>query len=255
MRSIVFPFRWRLALSNLGLVLLTIGLMLLTLYMSSRVQVTNAYRERLTATALGASIAVPADTVEALAASTARVSVPYLATRSALREFWRSDDGSDSSPKHADAGIFLVRQIAGKYTILVHSTWGPSRPDTLPVWNAPNGLSDSLLNLHAGNVHTYWFTDGKTLTAVAPILSSNSIPVGLIIARTSAESAISTVWSSLLALSWLPALSVILAFWIAGQLTTVVEAQTETAANLTAISHRLSAVASQLRGYLVRFEM
>ena len=63
------------------------------------------------------------------------------------------------------------------------------RPETLPFWTAPGALNDSLTSLREGNAHTYWFQDDTVLMAIAPILSVNSIPVGLMVARMSTAAA------------------------------------------------------------------
>ncbi|HXC26173.1 MAG TPA: methyl-accepting chemotaxis protein [Gemmatimonadaceae bacterium] len=221
------PFRWRLAITSQALVLLTIALMLIPLYVSSRAQILNVYRERLTAAALGASLAIPADTVDGLAASQARISVPYLTARTGLLEFWQPTEHDNDASPLADRGLTLVRATNGHYDVLAYSSWPPMRPATLPRWTPPPALADSLANLRAGHVHVYWFTDGHTLTAVAPILSQNSIPAGLTVARISVDEVLAQVNHTLLHLAWLPVLALIiagvLASWLSGQLTRRVE--------------------------------
>jgi methyl-accepting chemotaxis protein len=215
------PFRFQLALSSAAMVLLTAALMLVPLYISSRSQTIDAYRERLTATAHGASVALHPDTVAQLVASRAQVSVPYLVVRGTLRDFW--NDTSTDSVRHVERGqLALIHPENGRYRILATSTWPPVRPDSAHYWMAPPWITDSLRNLRAGHTHLYWINDDRHLTAVALVLSTNNIVEGLVVATIDARVALATTHRRFLELSWVPVLVLLVAlagaFWLASTL-------------------------------------
>src|SRR5262245_20985585 len=80
------PYRVRLVAACTGLVLVTVGMMFVPLFLIGRKQAVNVYRERLTAAARSASIAIRSDTVALLAADTNAI-IPYIVSRNALRDF------------------------------------------------------------------------------------------------------------------------------------------------------------------------
>jgi methyl-accepting chemotaxis protein len=198
------PFRWQLVLTTQAVVFLTVLVLLVPAYLTTRTQVANAYRERLTALARGAALSVPAARVDSVA-STPGVTVPFVGALTAIRGFWR-DPVPDSVGAPA-SGMMLVRREEQGFRVLVHSSW-PGSPPARPVaWTAPAGLADSLANLRAGDVPVWWFETPDRLVAVSPVLGENSIPSGLAVASTDARAAVADAHRQLLALAWYPVLA------------------------------------------------
>src|SRR5262249_10757995 len=129
-------FRWQLVLAAVGLVLVTLLLMLVPAYLSTRAQVTNAYRERLSALALGAGVARHGAPVDSLAAEPGRQTQAYLGAGMALRGFVPSS--SDS----AGSGLSLVLPSRdGAWRVLVRSGWSSEPPARPEAWAPPAGLA------------------------------------------------------------------------------------------------------------------
>lgn len=200
------PFRWQMVLASMAVVAVTILLMLVPAYRATREQVAHAYRERLSALVLGASVAVPNADVDSLAASGGRVTVPYVRTRTTLRAFWPGADGA------AATGLSLVRADgAGGWRVLAHSAWTGAAPVGGAGWTAPPALRDSLQTLRAGAAPVYWFAEGGRLVAVAPVLGDDVLPVGLVVASMDADAAVADAHARLAALAWYPLLALGLA--------------------------------------------
>ncbi|HEY2066899.1 MAG TPA: methyl-accepting chemotaxis protein [Gemmatimonadaceae bacterium] len=217
-------FRTRLILACSALVALTTILMIVPLIVNSGRQAEAIYRERLTAVAHGTSAALQPDTVELLAASTARTSVPYVVVYNVLREFaWRTPD---STRALAPDGLLLVVHERDGYRVVAHSDWPIIHPAGTMVWVPPAGLTDSVGNIRAGHVSLWWFSEGERLTAVSPVFAG-TVPVGLVVASAPRSEATAELYRSLRRLAWYPAvallLAVLLASILARQLTRRIE--------------------------------
>lgn len=203
------PFRWRLVLASQAVVVLAVVLMLLPAYVGTREQVANAYRERLAALALGASVAVPAATVDSVAARPGRMTVPYVLARDALQVFGRGAAGDSAAA--ATAELLLVRRDAGGYRVLARSGAGGGPPADAARWAAPAGLADSLRSYRAGRTAPYWFAEGDRLLAVAPVMDADQIVAGLVVASARADAAVADAHRQLLRLAWYPLLALAVA--------------------------------------------
>ncbi len=197
-------FRRQLLLVNAAVVLLTMLLMLVPAYLTTRAQVTAAYRERLSAVALGASVSLPVDVVDSLAAAGPRTTVPYVVARTALRTFWSApaDD-----PGATGGGVALVRAERGRYRVLAHSRWTGDPPAAAETWTPPEGLADSLANLRAGSTPVFWFADADRLVAAAPVVGDGTVPAGVAVATLDARAAVAAANRQLLRLAWWPLLA------------------------------------------------
>lgn len=203
------PFRWQLVLASMAVVAMTILLMLVPAYMATRDQVTNAYRERLSALVLGASVAIPNADVDSLAGSPRRVSVPYVRIRTVLRSFWPAE-GADSSAVPGSGLALVHRDGAGGWRVLAHSAWQGEAPGGA-AWTPPPALRDSLQTLRASAAPVYWFPERGRLVAVAPVLGDDVLPVGLVVASMDADAAVADAHARLAALAWYPLLAMVLA--------------------------------------------
>jgi methyl-accepting chemotaxis protein len=204
------PFRWQLVLVSQALVIVTVALMLVPAFLTARTQVTAVYRERLTAYALGASFAVPAPLVDAVAGEAPRTSVPYVRMRDALRGFW--DGGASDTLAASAAGMAVVRRRGAGWEVLAHSSWRGAPPAVRPAWTPPAGLADSLGRIRAGRAPLWWFDDGRTLVAAVPVLDDNSIPVGAVVASMDAATAVAASRRQLETLAAWPVLALGVAF-------------------------------------------
>ncbi|MBV9109480.1 MAG: HAMP domain-containing protein [Gemmatimonadetes bacterium] len=200
--------------SAVGLVLITLLLMLVPAYLSTRAQVTNAYRERLSALARGAGVSLREATVDSIAADPGEQTQAYLAAWMALREF---------VPSRADSAggrlALVVPQAGGGFRVVVRSGWGSEPPPNAVAWRAPAGLADSLANLHAGAAPLYWFQEPGRLVAVSLVQRDNSLPAGLVVAEMDAGAAVSAAHRQLLRLAWYPLLALVVALLLTAVLT------------------------------------
>ncbi|MEW5929381.1 MAG: methyl-accepting chemotaxis protein [Gemmatimonadota bacterium] len=200
------PFRLQLVLAGQAVVVLAVLLMLAPAYLGTRTQVVNAYRERLTALALGASVAVPPGTVDSVAARPGSVTVPYLQARNALAAF-RAGVAEDSAAGAAD-GLLLVRRAGSGYRVLARSGGRGDPPADSARWTPPAGLADSLAAYRAGRTAPFWFPEEDRLLAVAPVVDQDGIAAGLVVASVRADAAVARAHRELLRLAWYPLLAV-----------------------------------------------
>lgn len=205
-RRLALPFRWQLVLASQAVVVLTLLLMLVPAYLGTREQVVHAYRERLTALALGAGVAIPAATVDSAAAAGPRMSLPYAVARNALRAFRAG--GAEGS---ASGEILLVRRDARGYRVLASSAWEGNPPAERAAWTPPPSLADSLRVFRAGVTSLYWFEEADRLAAVAPVMDGDGVPAGLVVASMDARAALADAHGRLLRLAWFPLLALALA--------------------------------------------
>jgi len=206
-----FSFRWQLVLAGVLLVLITQGLMLVPAYLSTRRQVTNAYRERLSALARGGAVAVREGAADSVAARPGEQTLAYLGAWMALRGF-----APRAALRAGDGELLLVAPAGGR--VLVRTGGGSVPPARAETWTGPPALADSLANLHAGAAPLYWFEDRGRLAAVALVQRENSLPAALVVAQMDAGAAVAEAHRQLLALAWYPMLAVALAFALAALL-------------------------------------
>ncbi|HET6763984.1 MAG TPA: methyl-accepting chemotaxis protein, partial [Longimicrobiaceae bacterium] len=209
------PFGWQLVLTTQAVVFLTVLLLLAPAYVTTRRQVANAYRERLSALARGAALAVPAARVDSVAEGQG-TTVPFLQSLAALRSLWPAAVGEARDAPVT--GMMLVRARPGGFRVLAHSTWAGSPPAQAVGWPAPAGLADSLANLRAGEVPVWWFEEAGRLVAVAPVLGDNSIPVGLAVASADEGVAVAEAHRQLVALAWYPIVALLAAMGLSALL-------------------------------------
>ena len=203
------PFRWQVIGMSQAVVVCTLVLMLVPLYVATRGQVTDAYRERLVAVARGAGMGLRWQTVDSLADAGPRTSLPYAVARNTLRGFWpgAAADPAGGAPVE---GLSLVRPDGGGYRVLAHSAW-PGAPEPDAAWAPPPTLADSLRTIRAGATAVFWFAGRDRLLAVAPVLDGDMIPVGLVVASLDARAAVAQAHARLLRLAWYPLLALAVA--------------------------------------------
>lgn len=205
------PFRWQLVLASQAVVVLAVVLMLVPAYVGTREQVANVYRERLVAVALGASVALPAETVDSVAAHPGRLTVPYVLARNALQPFRGGVEGDDTAAAHPTGGLLLVREAGGRHRVLVRAGDQGNPPADTAWWTPPAGLADSLRSYRAGRTAPYWFAEEDRLVAVAPVMDGDQIVAGLVVASVRADAAVADAHRQLFRLVWYPLLALAVA--------------------------------------------
>ena len=204
-------FRTRFVLASAGLVLATVIVMVVPLLLSSRDHSLELYRERLSATAKGASVAVPADSIRRIKSDSSAV-IAYFTVRLALREFLWS--GVDSSQNTRD-GLLVVAPDHNGFKTLVSAFWPPtSIPPGSHEFKAPPGLKDSLASFNVSTSKRWWFIDGDRLVAAEPILDG-TVPIALVIATTSRSAATADMISMLRRLVLYPIGTIVAAILLA----------------------------------------
>ncbi len=215
MKKIELRFRTQLLLVCTALVVGTAIAMVVPLYTQARSQAIGVYRERLTAVAHGASVALRPDTVALLQATPTGTTIPYIVVRQTLREFaWRA---GDSTRVGADDGLLLVVRDSTRWRMIAHSDWRlvGDRPTTY--WTAPNGLADSLGNIRAGQASLWWFAESDRLVAASPVFDG-TVPVGLVVAAVPRSAAVAETRQGLARIVWFPVVLLIIAIAIAARL-------------------------------------
>jgi methyl-accepting chemotaxis protein len=202
-------FRWQLVLTTQAVVFLTVLLLLVPAYLTTRRQVDNAYRERLTALARGAALSIPAARVDSMAGD-GDATVPFILGLTSLRALWPTSV-RDSAGAPATGMMLVAARPGGGFRVLVHSAWPGSPPARQVPWTAPAGLADSLANLRAGDVPVWWFEEPGRLVAAAPVLGENSIPSGLAVASVDEAAAVAEAHRQLVALAWYPLVALLAA--------------------------------------------
>jgi len=215
MKKLELRFRTQLLLVCTALVVGTALAMVVPLYTQARSQAIGVYRERLTAVAHGASVALRPDTVALLQATPTGKTIPYIVVRQTLREFvWRT---GDSTHVGADDGLLLVVRDGTRWRMIAHSDQRlvGERPATY--WSAPNELADSLGNIQAGRASLWWFAERGRLVAVSPVFDG-TVPVGLVVAAVPRSAAVAASREGLARVVWFPIVLLVFAIAIAARL-------------------------------------
>lgn len=208
-----------MTLATATVVLVTLGVMGTALYLAERDQIRSVLRERLIATAYGASTAVDGDTLMAVSRANG-ITPAWVNAQNVTRLFLRES----SSPATDQAWLTLVALDGSSPRVVADSRWtmGESVGRNKP-WIAPAELWDSVGNIVASRSPVFWFERDEGYLAVAPIYRHTTIPAGFAVAAASRDAVTSELLASLLSLAAFPLLALggalALAFYLSGRLT------------------------------------
>ena len=209
-------FGRQVSIAFLALVIPAIALTAIPLYSNGRRLVTVGHRERLTAAALGASLALDADTVDAAAADSGSA-VPFIVVQGALRTFWRAV-AADTLGTRTDGTLSVVKLGAQDWRVVASTRWSGFARKRDEAWTPPPGLRDSVLNYRAGHTPIYWFNRDGRLVAAAAILENGTVPVAMVVAEVQSTAAATGLRDWIVRASVYPILAVLLALLLSAAL-------------------------------------
>lgn len=231
-----------MTLAAATVVLLTLTVMAVALFQTERDQINAVLKERLVATAYGASTAIDGDSLISLGRSD-RMTVAWVIAQTTVRLFWRDSSGAAG----ASDGLGLVALGGGSPRLVAHSQWSMNRPPVpRPVWNPPPALADSVENIVAGRNPVFWFITGEHFLAIAPIYRSATIPAGYAVASLPRGIVRQELLGRLVRLAAFPLLALgsalVLAFFLSGRLTRRIKALADHARTVAGgdLSHDLN---------------
>lgn len=233
-RPTSLPLRWQISLAAAAVALVTLSVMVIALYLSERNQIKGLLRERLIATAYGASTAANGDSLVALS-RTDRVTPAWIDAQTLTRLFLRDSTGY----AEGKTWLTLVALDGDSARAVADSRWNIGQPRQRNAsWILPPGLSDSLGNVVAGRNPVYWFELNDHYTAIAPIYRYATIPAGVAVASALRGAVGQELLERLLSLAVFPLLALAsalgLAFYLSGRLTRRVTALADHARAITA---------------------
>lgn len=219
-----------MTLATAAAVLLTLGVMVVALYLTEQKQVESVLRERLIATAYGASTAVDGDSLVTLSRLDG-VTPAWINAQTATRLFLR-----DSTGRHVS--LTLIALDGNTARVVADSRWtmDQSRKRNTS-WIGPPGLSDSVGNIIAGRNPVFWFEREGGYEAIAPIYREATIPAGFAVASARRGTVTSELLAGLFSLAVFPLLALTaalaLASYLSGRLTSRITALADHARAIT----------------------
>lgn len=204
--------------------LTTLLILLVPIYYFARLSLSQLHGERLSAIARSASVAVAADSLDVVARANGQNTAAFVDARNTLKRLWVSNGGNLSDLAN---GIAIVRREGSRYRYLVHSSWNAGQPQYNLRWDAPPELSEPLLKGRGSYTSAYETSDGRLITAAAPIVRANGPPAGFIITTLQADGFLAALRRQIatFALVSLTVLALAIAgsFYLARQLTRGIE--------------------------------
>ena len=163
---------------------MTLAIVLLPIYWQAKDAMTRLHGQRLAAIARTASIAIPAESLDVVAAPDGRASEAFVFTRTRLRQLWIANGGST---RELANGVAIVRRQGTGWRYLVHSNWAPGQPQYRAMWEPPPGTADSLERAAVAFSLPYVSEDGTLISAVAPVGRRDGTPAGFIVTTLRAD--------------------------------------------------------------------
>ncbi|MDE3152663.1 MAG: HAMP domain-containing protein [Gemmatimonadota bacterium] len=201
-------------------VVLTLGVIMAPVYVSGRNQLAKVHGDRLLGMARGATLVVPAESLDVIATK-GQETPAFRDTRSALLHAWIANGASESDLVN---GLEIVRADSlGRWRVLVHASWQPGQPQYRVPWIAPPGLADSLRAGREAYTGVYVTDDGSLLSAEVPVRRPDGSIAGFIVATLTADQFLSELRWQLIRFVPFPLLALLLAlalsYWGAARLT------------------------------------
>lgn len=218
--TIRFPFRLKMAAISAVAVVLTLAVIMVPVYESSRQQLAAVHGDRLLGIARGATLVVPAESLDVIAANGQNTEA-FRATRSALLHAWIANGAGEGDLVN---GLAIVRPDSnGRMRVLVHASWQPGAPQYQRPWISPPGLVDSMMIGHEAYTGVYSTDEGSLLSAEVPVRRPNGSTAGFIVATLRADAFLTDLRWELLRFTPFPLIALLLAlalsYWGAARLT------------------------------------
>ena len=219
------PFRYRLAAISALTVVLTLVFVLTPVYRQSRASLAGLHGERLVAIARSASVAIPAESLDVIAAPGGMNTETFGFGKNRLRRLWFANGGNLSE---LSDGIAVVRRQGSGFRYIVHSAWPANAPQYSRLFEPPGELGDSM-RVNAGNyTDVVDGPDGRVIVAAAPIVRDDKTTAGFVVTTLRADGFLEALWQqigrfvlwSIIAF----VAAVALAWWLAIRLTRGIEA-------------------------------
>jgi methyl-accepting chemotaxis protein len=210
-------FSRKLMLVSFGIVAVTALTMLVGTYWQVSGIIERLHGQRLAAVARSASVAIPSESLDVIAAAGGQNTAAFLQARTTLKRLWVANGGDT---RELSNGIAIVRRQGARFRYLVHSSWTAGQPQYNASWEPPADLVDSLRGARSGGSTRLYVTDnGRFLSAAAPVLRRDGTAAGFIITTLKADYFLADVRRQFvrLALLALPALAIalLLSWWAA----------------------------------------
>ena len=222
------PFRLKMAAISATAVMVTLGVILVPVYILSRDLLTQVLGEQVTAVTRSTSVAISADTLDRIALH-GQGAAEFRATRAVLQRMWLANGGSVTDLVN---GIAVVKpDTNGRYRYLVHSTWQPGQHQFARFWRPPATLVDSLRAGRGAVTGIYESNGSRMLTAAAPVRREDGSVAGFVITTLGASTLFSNVARQLESYVAFPlvafVIAVLFAYWGAARLTSGIVAIAE----------------------------
>ncbi len=201
-----------MALLTVCAVLAMLVLVLVPLYFAERSQLAELNGRRLSAIAASTGVGVSADSLDVIAQPGGQNSAAFVQARGVLERAWEANGGD---VRELSDGIVIVRQDAGGFRFLVHSSWNAGQPQYNRAWEPPAALSAALAGNHAGHTPLYRTNTGPRLAAAVPIQRGDGTTAGFVVVDMDASHELSALASRLARFIWLPLVLTALALVVA----------------------------------------
>jgi methyl-accepting chemotaxis protein len=199
------PLRWKMSLISAAAIIVTVVLVLIPVYLAGRSQLADLHGRRLTAIGASAGVAIPAESLDVVAA-TGQNTAAFVFARDVLKRTWQANGGD---VRELANGVAIVRHQAGAYRYLVHSSWNAGQPQYNRAWTPPATLEPTLQRGEAGHTPLYRENEEALLTAAAPVLRRDGTPAGFVVVTLDAEPHLAELRHDLTRLVWLPVLLIV----------------------------------------------
>ena len=177
--TIRFPFRLKMAAISAAAVVLTLGVIMVPVYVGTRSQLAKVHGDRLLGMARGATLVVNADSLDVIAAK-GQETTAFRDSRSALLHAWVANGASESDLVN---GLAVVRaDRTGAWRVLVHASWQAGQAQYARRWVSPPGLSDSMEIGREAYTGVYVTDEGSLLSAEVPVRRPDGSIAGFIVA-------------------------------------------------------------------------
>jgi methyl-accepting chemotaxis protein len=194
-------------------VLLTLIFVLVPFYASSEEELADAHGRRLLAIARTTAAMIPAESLDVIASPDGRTGSAFVFGRGLLAKLWGANGGNVSELSN---GLAIVRREGARYRYLVHSSWRAGQPQYNQRWTPPAEVADSLALDHAVFSRPHDTSEGRMITAAAPIARQHGRPAGYVITTMRADDFIADLRGRMLRFSIYPIVALALALLASG---------------------------------------
>ncbi|MDQ6830362.1 MAG: methyl-accepting chemotaxis protein [Gemmatimonadota bacterium] len=219
------PFRWKLSLISVAGVFTTLVIIVALVYSRGRAQLITLHGRRLEAIATTVSVALPADSLDAVASeigSADRHAASF--TRSILAKIASANFGDSA----LTSGIAIVHRAPDGWRTLASSRGQTGHAQDEPSWVPPPGLIEGANGMIAPEAISAGSGKTRTLVAAAPVLRRNGTTAALVIVTLGAKSFLDELNAPLAGLVLIAAAimlaSLVITLWSTQRLTAGIEA-------------------------------